>query len=194
MQKMQKEGCAPPAQPRERILKAAGRLFYEHGYRAIGIDRIIEESDVAKASFYKHFPSKSDLMVAWIETANGYGQRMEQNAIAGRDDPLMAVMEAIVARAKDINCAGCTFQVSASEFPDLNHPAHESALRVKRNMLERLENYARQQNLQKPDEVAAQIYFLIEGIWASSRMFGHTAPFEATLVTAKLIIKAALPS
>ena len=51
--------------PRERILETAANLFYANGYRAVGIDRIIAESGVAKMSFYRHFPSKDDLIAAY---------------------------------------------------------------------------------------------------------------------------------
>ena len=52
---------------RERILATASRLFYREGLRATGIDRIIAESGVAKMSFYRHFPSKADLVRAFLE-------------------------------------------------------------------------------------------------------------------------------
>jgi AcrR family transcriptional regulator len=51
-----------PPSARDRILAVAGRLFYRDGYRAIGVDRVIGEAEVAKATFYKHFPSKDDLI------------------------------------------------------------------------------------------------------------------------------------
>ena len=52
--------------PRERILETAARLFYESGVRSVGIDRILEESGAAKASFYRHFPSKDALVEAYL--------------------------------------------------------------------------------------------------------------------------------
>lgn len=59
---------APPAQrpPRERILLVAHDLFYGEGIRATGIDRIIEKSKVAKVTFYRQFPSKDDLVRAYL--------------------------------------------------------------------------------------------------------------------------------
>src|SRR5579863_979095 len=52
--------------PRERILEVADDLFYRYGIRSVGIDRIIAESDVAKMTFYKHFPSKSNLVATYL--------------------------------------------------------------------------------------------------------------------------------
>ena len=64
-----------PLSARDRILSVAGPLFYREGYRATGIDRVIAEADVAKATFYKHFPSKDDLITAWIARAEDSSSR-----------------------------------------------------------------------------------------------------------------------
>src|SRR5688572_1362712 len=58
---------------RRRLLDTATRLFYTEGIRAVGIDRIIAEAGVAKATFYKHFPSKDELVVAYIEEQDRLG-------------------------------------------------------------------------------------------------------------------------
>ena len=55
---------------RERILQTALKLFYENGIRATGIDRIIAESGVAKMSFYRYFPSKTDLVAEYLRNLN----------------------------------------------------------------------------------------------------------------------------
>ena len=55
------------SEARQRILETADRLFYQDGIRAVGIDRIIAEANVAKMSLYKHFPSKDDLILAVLQ-------------------------------------------------------------------------------------------------------------------------------
>lgn len=52
---------------RDRILRAAHDLFYGEGIRATGIDRVIAESGVTKVTFYRHFPSKNDLVLAYLD-------------------------------------------------------------------------------------------------------------------------------
>src|ERR1700709_2865132 len=54
---------------RTRILDVASRLFYEQGYNSTGINQIIEEADIARGSLYNHFPSKRDLLTAYIQNA-----------------------------------------------------------------------------------------------------------------------------
>ena len=55
------------SEARQRILESADRLFYQEGVRAVGIDRIIAEAEVAKMSLYKHFPSKDDLILTVLK-------------------------------------------------------------------------------------------------------------------------------
>ena len=61
----------PELTARERILDTAFRLFYARGIRAVGVDLIIAESGVAKATFYKHFPAKDDLVLAYLDRVDG---------------------------------------------------------------------------------------------------------------------------
>ena len=59
---------------RSRLLDTATRLFYAQGIHAVGIDRIIAEAGVAKATFYNHFPSKDDLVLAYVEDQDRIGR------------------------------------------------------------------------------------------------------------------------
>jgi AcrR family transcriptional regulator len=179
-----------PQSTREKILKTAGRLFYEVGYRAIGIERIITEADVARQSFYNHFPSKDHVMLAWIEIASSYGEQGEIQAIQGRSDALTAIVESIVKRAREESCRGCTFQVGAIEFPNPDHPVHLAALAVKRRTLERYRTYAESEGALSPDRAAQQVFIIVEGIWAAVRLYGSEAPIDGVVAMAKLAIRA----
>jgi AcrR family transcriptional regulator len=58
-------GQGPEA--RQRLLLAASELFYRDGISATGVDALTEAAKVAKATFYRHFPSKDDLVMAWLQ-------------------------------------------------------------------------------------------------------------------------------
>jgi len=163
-----------PPRARDRILETAGRLFYAEGYRAVGIDRVIAEAGVAKATFYNHFPSKDDLIVAWLGRAEA-----GMDAILPPEDaprPLSDYLEAVIGLAERPACLGCTWQGTAAEFTDPAHPAHAEAVAAKRRVLETLARRARREGLAEPEAVAERLFLLIEGIWASVRMFGAAAP------------------
>ena len=164
------------ATPRDRILSVAGRLFYQNGYRAIGVDRVIAEADVAKATFYRHFPSKDALIVAWIERAEAVS--LKSAAPISGPCPLTDHALAMIALAKRPACMGCTYQATASEFGGLDHPAHLAALSVKRRVLHDLEARAAAQGLTPPRQAAEAVFLVLEGIWAARRMFGPDAPLD----------------
>jgi AcrR family transcriptional regulator len=162
------------APARDRILQVAGRLFHAEGYRAIGIDRVIAEAEVAKATFYKHFRSKDALIVAWIA-------RAEAASVTGLPpvdgpQPLTAYVRHMLAIARGPTCPGCAYQGTAAEFADPAHPAHAAAMGVKRRVLDTLEARARAEGAADPGAVARHVFLLLEGVWASVRMFGRDAP------------------
>jgi AcrR family transcriptional regulator len=162
--------------PRERILATAGSLFYKEGFRGVGIDRVIAEANVAKATFYKHFPSKDDLIVAWISRAQGMGQAGVPSIDS--QTPLYDYMDHMIEIARQDWCLGCTFQVSASEFVDVHHPAHAASKQVKEAVLAELEVRGSRQGLVNAKIVAQHMYLLLEGVWASVRMLQGEAPLD----------------
>lgn len=160
---------------RERILETAGRLFYQHGYHAVGVDTIIAEARVAKMTLYRHFPSKDDLIVAYLERVDAQLLKQLDDAAARVNDPVDQIRTicATIARiATSPQCLGCVFQMSASEFPVHKHPAHRAALAHKLAVRDRLFERAQQAGLQNPDQLADQLSLLIDGAWIAARMFG----------------------
>lgn len=116
---------ASPA--RRRLLDTASRLFYAEGIHAVGIDRIIAEAGVAKATFYKHFPSKDDLVVAHIEEQDRLG-RADVAALPSRPprEMIAAILGRISDAATDASYRGCVFLNAAAEYPDPNSPVRRA--------------------------------------------------------------------
>ena len=114
----------PSAMPaRRRLLETATRLFYAEGVHAIGIDRIIVEAKVAKATFYNHFPSKDDLVVAYLDEQD----RLGRAAVAAlpRQPPfemIVAILGRIGTAADAGGYRGCPFLNAAAEYPDRSSP------------------------------------------------------------------------
>ena len=161
---------------RDRIIDVAGPLFYKDGYRAIGVDRVIAEAGVAKATFYNHFPAKDDLIVAWIEKAEASAN--SNLPPADGPAPLFAYADHMIDIAHKPWCMGCTYQGTAAEFKNEEHPAHAAAMKIKTRTLAAITLRARNQKAKKPQKTAEQIYLLLEGVWASVRMFGPEAPIQ----------------
>lgn len=105
--------------PRRRLLDTATRLFYQEGIHAVGIDRIIAEAGVAKATFYNHFPAKDDLVAAYIEEQD----RLGRTAVAALPkQPPRKMIAAIMGRISEAVTSGgwrgCPFLNAAAEYPD----------------------------------------------------------------------------
>jgi AcrR family transcriptional regulator len=178
---------------RERILEAAAPLFYRDGFQAVGVDTIVAESGVAKMTLYRHFPSKDELIAAYLERANAEFWDWLNGAMDRVDDPeakLVAVFESVSKLSTDPHCLGCTFQASAAEFPDLDHPGHRVALAHKTRVIERFAELADAARLRSPDALARQLFLLMEGAWMSIRMFGGKSPAADVVDAAQALIAA----
>ena len=178
---------------RDRMLRAAGALFYEHGFQAVGVDLIIEEAGVAKATLYRHFPTKDDLIAAYLEDANTRFQEWFDTSIdteAPAADALVGLFDAVAVLATSPGCLGCTFQVTASEFPDRSHPGHAVALAHKQAVRARLRELADEAGARQPDELADGLLLLMDGAFASARMFGPDNPSRRVGSAARTLIDA----
>jgi AcrR family transcriptional regulator len=178
---------------RDRLLDTASELFYRDGYHAVGIDAIVERSGVAKMTLYRHFPSKDDLIAAYLERANAEFWAWLDDEIAAVADPkarLMAAFEATAKLATSARCLGCTFQAAAAEFPELEHKGHQVAADHKRRVLGRLESLARDASLDEPGVLAAQLLLLMDGAWVAARMFGPENHAAALTGAARALIEA----
>ncbi len=183
----------PRPAARERILEAAARLFLRDGFRAVGIDTIIAEAGVAKMTLYAHFPSKDDLIVAYLERSNEQFWAWLEGATAGVDDPrakLAATFEAVGKLANSPHCLGCTFQGTAAEFPDPAHPGHRVAIAHKQAVLARLRGLAQDAGLRAPEELAEQLLLLMDGAWVAARMFGPGNPSVEVAAAARTLVQA----
>jgi len=183
----------PRRSPRERLLETAGRLFYERGFLAVGVDEIVAESGVAKMTLYRHFPSKDDLVVAYLRQSEDRFCEWYERALATERDPrdkIMAVFTALGALAQSHQCLGCTFQVSASEYPDPKHPAHQVAVGHKREVRRQFAALARQARLRDPDALADQLLMLMDGAWVAARMFGRQNPAKHVAAAAAALLDA----
>ncbi len=121
------KASAPQRAPwaKKRILETASELFYAEGIRLVGVDRLISASQVTKATFYKHYRSKDNLVVAYVSGRHTHDKEEVENLIkesAGPREALNAVLALIVARLQSPNFRGCLFLNAAAEHPDPTHP------------------------------------------------------------------------
>ncbi len=180
--------------PRDRLLDTAGNLFYKYGFQAVGIDRILAESGVAKMTLYRHFASKDELIAAYLERADQQFWAWAESAMAAAATPearLLALFDALARHSTSPECLGCPFQGAALAFPELEHPGHRRALQNKLAVRDRLAEMARQAGLRAPDALAAQLLLLMDGAWVAARVFGpDNSPAASVNDAARALVEA----
>ncbi len=159
------EGQPLPA--RKRILETAARLFYQQGIRAVGIDTIIEQSGCAKMSLYRHFATKDELVVAYLELrSRTYWDWFERTIYRHAGAPREQLLDLAAAVERQIvrtDFRGCPFLNVAVEFPEPDHPAHGVAAAYKREMQTRVADLVRRAGARDAEALAAQLNLLIDG-------------------------------
>jgi AcrR family transcriptional regulator len=128
----------PPPKDRpaaERILATAHDLFYRDGIRATGIDRVIAESGVTKVTFYRHFPSKSDLIRAFLLHRHERWMAWFTDALQRHGAGIGALVPALTEWLRDPGYRGCAFINSVSELGSAQPEVVEIARSHKRDMV-----------------------------------------------------------
>lgn len=185
---------APAGTARERIVAAAFRLFYAHGIRAVGVDRIIAESGVAKATFYKHFPAKDALVVTYLDAVDVIWTRQlhDAAAAAGADpaDQLVGMFDALTGACRREGYRGCAFINAAAETA-AGTPVHERTLAHKSAVRDWVRGLATDAGAADPDVLSRCLTLLLDGGLASGSVDGlPDAPLAAKEAARTLVHEA----
>ncbi len=183
---------------RERVLETAEELFYREGIRAIGVDTIIARSGVAKMSLYRNFPSKDDLIVAYLQVRSDRFWRWWDKITAPREDSprgqIQALFQALFIKVNTPGFRGCPFINTATEFPAEGHPAREAALMHHRKLRARFTEIARNLGAPRPEVLAEQLIILMDGVYANVGVFSEHETAEAILAAVDVLIEAQVPT
>jgi AcrR family transcriptional regulator len=153
---------------RERLVATAYSLFCRHGIRAVGIDSIIERSGVAKMTFYRHFRSKDDLVVAILDRRERLWTRewLQAEVLARADAPadrMLAIFDVFDGWFHRRGFEGCLFVNALLEIDDKRHPVHRACREHLANIREFVEQLATAAGASDPDNLARQWHILMKG-------------------------------
>lgn len=186
-------GSAPGGgtSPRERILEASSDLFSRIGIQAAGVDTIVEQAGVAKATFYKHFPSKDDLVLAWLRGDARWLDWFSADVEARTESPLerlLVTFDVLGEWFRQDDFEGCPFQNSMSEIRDPNHPARQEIASYVEEVRAWLSVSTEAADLRDPEELAAQIKLLVAGaIWLAFMTSSSAPAATARAATLELL-------
>ncbi len=182
--------------PKDRLFQTAARLFFQKGYRAVGVDTIAAESGIGKMTLYRHFPSKDDLISAYLrESDRDFWSQFEtsiQDAPTAREK-LIAFMQALQEYVTSPSCFGCPFINLASEYPQQDYPGHQIAIEHKLSVRDRFRDLAREAGARQPDVLANSLLLLMDGAYMAARIYGASPenPAASVVEAAKGLIAAA---
>ncbi|WP_182886870.1 TetR/AcrR family transcriptional regulator [Microbispora sp. H10885] len=136
---MSRQSEGRPSEARSRLLSTATRLFYAEGIHAVGIDRIVAEAQVTRATLYRHFPGKEDLVLAYLNEVDRAIRGQADEAMAAglpAAGTIRALSESIVQGIQSPGFRGCAFLNAAAEYPDPESPVHRAVLAHRQWFLE----------------------------------------------------------
>ena len=160
---------APTAQrapAKGRILETANVLFYEDGIRNVGVDRIISASSVTKATFYKHYRAKENLIVEYITARHATVRSNVEEMIRtapNAESVLRAFVAAIIAEIATPGFRGCPFINAAAEFADAEHPVRTVVTTHREWYVETLAELLREMGHQVPGDGADELLLARDG-------------------------------
>jgi len=118
-------------QPRkEHLLNVAHQLFNEHGYHATGIDKILAEAGVSKATLYKYFPKKEALILQVLQRRHDQLAATFEQAITDASNqpfPALALFDVLDDWFNSDDFFGCNFSKASGEYPDKQDDIHQYA-------------------------------------------------------------------
>jgi AcrR family transcriptional regulator len=181
---------------RDRILEAAFRLFYAHGPRGVGVDTVIAESAVAKATLYKHFPRKDDLVLAYLDKVDqAWFGALRAAADAAGDDPqaqLVGMFDALSSACRREGYHGCAFINTAAES-DTGSDVHARTVEHKRAVQKWVLDLAKRAGAANAGLLARQLTLLLDGGLSAGVLDADPAASAAAKAAAQTLVAAACP-
>jgi AcrR family transcriptional regulator len=177
----------------QRVLDAAGRLFYEQGIHATGMEAIADAAQVTKKTIYDRFGSKDALIEAYLRARS---ERWRAWLLASLEqappDPverLLATFDALGSWLRREKRRGCGFVNARAELTDHHHPGRRVAEAEKAWLLELLTTLARSAPVSAPDELARELFMLHEGAVVAFTMVGDDGATDAARDAAAALIE-----
>ena len=187
-----------PAPVGERILATATDLFYREGVRGVGIQRVIDEADIAKASLYAHYPSKDDLVAACISrrgavVREAVERRLAASGLEARGQ-LLALFDFQVESVEGPDFRGCPFLNASSEIADPNHPAKAVIAAQRAWLHDLIARLVKDAGLIAAPHVAGTLIVLFDGGSSSSLIDGTSAAARHARWAAEQLLDAHRPA
>ncbi|MET8613605.1 TetR/AcrR family transcriptional regulator [Streptomyces misionensis] len=176
---------------RRHVLAVASGLYYQHGIRAVGMDRVVKESGVGNATVYRQFPTKDALASAYTQDrADAWFARMRK-AADQVDDPrekLLLIFTTVIAETKLPTFRGCPMLNTHTEFPDPQHPANKVAVMHEQRVCQWMRGLAAEAGAADPEQLADELILVLNGVYVTATVLGSEGPAQRAGELARRLI------
>jgi AcrR family transcriptional regulator len=181
--------------PRERLLDAADRLFYEEGICTVGVDRILSQAGVARASLYTAYGSKERLICAYLQGRSDAWQATVAELLPTRwDDPrgrILGIFTLLTEWFDTPGYRGCPF-INASAEAASGRAVEEVRDRHRAWVRELLTKLGREAGARDPEELSGQLVLLYDGSMVGAQLDHTAAPGRSAQVAAAVLLDTAI--
>ncbi|MFJ3666995.1 TetR/AcrR family transcriptional regulator [Streptomyces sp. NPDC090106] len=184
---------AVTSEARKRLLETATRIFYTEGIHSVGIDRLTAQAQVTRATLYRHFAGKEDLILAYLHLADQGIRGQVGAAQAGADsavDKLRAVARSITEGIRSPGFRGCAFLNAVAEYPDPAHPVHQAVLAHRQWFLDTVTELLSRTGGEPADAAGRHFVMLRDGAMAAGCLFDAELVGETFLQGVEGILRA----
>jgi len=186
----------PSISKREIIISTALDSFYQHGFHATGIDKIIAEAGVSKKTLYNHFKSKDELILVTLRKRDELFRNTimhETERLASRPkERLLSIFDAHAVWFNSTTFSGCMFINAAAEYADQQDPNHLMCADHKRLVRDYIKELAQQAGIDNVEALSAQLHLLLEGAIVEAHVSNNKNAAELARSMATVFVEMAM--
>ena len=171
----------------QRILETTDRLFYGRGIRAVGVDTIAAETGISKRTLYNHFPSKDDLIIAYLSRRI----RPAETSSLPPAEQILGDFDRLERSFASGAFRGCPFVNAVAELKEPRHAANKIALAFKEQRRTWFRELLQRLDVADPDTLATQLMLLVDGAIAAALVRGDPKVARAARDAARVLLTAA---
>ncbi|MFF3038560.1 TetR/AcrR family transcriptional regulator [Arthrobacter citreus] len=186
-----------PGQPRpvrERILDAATDAFYREGIRAVSADKIIAAAGTTKVTFYRYFPTKDELVAAYLDRQSALIREAAENLPADPCEALKTLAQVMGSEACRPGFRGCPFINAAAEYPAGDHPVRAAVTRHRDWFRGLVAELAGRLGAVDPELAADQLIMLRDGAMVHGYVADPQAVGTSLLQAGRAVLEQHLPA
>lgn len=175
---------------KDMLLQVAERLFYEHGFRGVGLKQIIKEANVATMTLYNHFPSKNKLVEEVLKRREErYWSYLDSYIEKGSSSPFILAVEAHCRWLKEHSYKGDMFLRAIEDYTGIDNEIENIAREHKTRLLQYFQQLAQDNWSNNPLDLANQLTLLLEGTTSMTTLIGADKATEYSIAMARVLFQ-----